>query len=248
MRTSIGVGIGCGLSGGGSPWTPKRLGSSLALWLRADKGVSFNGSNVAAWLDQSGNGRDFSQGTASRQPTWSATALGGQPAVVFDGANDIFSAATLSALTTSADTFIVMKCANDPATAGFGACWQIASPFGTEDYVPFYVGRQVYSGIFSTARKATVVVGSAGYFAAPRVFSVYSKNAEWKMLTDGVERFTTATNTFSSTGAIALGGDPEQNYPYHGSFAEVIIASPSLTAPQRAQVYAYLGKRYGIVV
>jgi hypothetical protein len=248
MRTSIGVGIGCGLSGGGAPWTPKRLGASLALWLRADKGVFLNGSNVAAWADQSGNGRDFSQGTASRQPTWSATALGGQPAVVFDGANDIFSAATLSALSTSADTFIVMKCANDPALTGFGACWQIASLPGTEDYVPFYLGRQIYCGIFSTARKATVVVGSAGYFAAPRIFSVYSKNGEWKMSTDGVERFATATNTFSSTGTIALGGDPEQSFPYHGSFAEVIIASPSLTAPQRAQVHTYLGKRYGIVV
>lgn len=247
MRSSIGLGFGCGMGAGGS-WTPKRLGSSLALWLRADKGVSLNGSSVTAWADLSGNGRDFSQGTASKQPTINATGLGGRPAVVFDGVNDIVSAAGLSALTTSADTFIVMQLANDPPTQGFGACWQIASTNNNEDYVPFYIGRTVYCGIFSTARKTVSPIGSAGYFASPRIFAVYSKAADWRLSTDGVERFATATNTFSSTGTIALGSDPEIAYPFHGRFAEVIIASPSLSDAQRVKVTKYLGARYGITV
>lgn len=45
-------------------WTPAQYGADLDLWLRADLGVTLS-SGVAAWADQSGNGRHFSQGTPS---------------------------------------------------------------------------------------------------------------------------------------------------------------------------------------
>lgn len=52
-------------------WSP--LSIAPALWLRADMGVTLNAGNVAAWADQSGNGRHFVQATAGEQPLYSAS-------------------------------------------------------------------------------------------------------------------------------------------------------------------------------
>src|SRR5262245_16371433 len=71
----------------GAPWRPVML-SGLKLWLRADMGITLNSGNVSAWADQSGSVQDFVQGTANKQPAWSATSMNGRPGITFDGSND----------------------------------------------------------------------------------------------------------------------------------------------------------------
>jgi hypothetical protein len=63
--------------------------SGLALWLKADAGVS--GSPVSQWSDQSGNGRYAIQGAGDSQPVLVAGALNGKPVVRFDGVNDFMT-------------------------------------------------------------------------------------------------------------------------------------------------------------
>lgn len=53
-------------------WTPKRYGADLDLWLRADLGVTLS-SGVAAWADQSGNARHFSQGSVPNRLSHSSS-------------------------------------------------------------------------------------------------------------------------------------------------------------------------------
>lgn len=80
-------------SGLGTPATI--LGASLLQWVRADMGITI-GTGVSAWADQSGNGRDYAQGTGAQQPSYNATGgPNGTPSVLFDGANDTLSAAGL---------------------------------------------------------------------------------------------------------------------------------------------------------
>jgi len=67
---------------------PGGLGNSnLVLWLNANNSSSItkNGSNqVATWADLSGNSYDFSQGTTSKKPVYSATAgPNSRPALTF---------------------------------------------------------------------------------------------------------------------------------------------------------------------
>ncbi len=58
------------------------------LWLRADLGLHFNGSNLSGWDDQSGQGNNVSQGTGSAQPAWAAnTGPNNRPGVTFNPAN-----------------------------------------------------------------------------------------------------------------------------------------------------------------
>lgn len=77
-------------SGFRASWTPASLGGALALWLDADDAstITLNGATVSQWRDKSGNGRHASQGVAASQPTYTASAFAGKPALTFDGADD----------------------------------------------------------------------------------------------------------------------------------------------------------------
>jgi len=63
--------------------------SGMHLWLRADAGVNAPGNRMTRWLDQSGNGRNASMVTASRQPFFAPGALNGLPAARFAGAQSM---------------------------------------------------------------------------------------------------------------------------------------------------------------
>lgn len=64
--------------------------SSLLYWLKADAGVTKDGSNqVSAWADQSSRSNNFSQANSGQQPLFVGAAIGGNnlPAIRFDGAD-----------------------------------------------------------------------------------------------------------------------------------------------------------------
>ena len=63
----------------------------MTYWLDASDLASLTkgGDNkVSQWSDRSGNSRHFAQATATLQPLYVPDALGGKPAVRFDGADD----------------------------------------------------------------------------------------------------------------------------------------------------------------
>jgi serine/threonine protein kinase len=64
---------------------------SLAMWYRADVGLTLQGKKVSRWEDQSGNGRSALQDAANNQPTWVAGAVNNLPAVRFDGGTSFMS-------------------------------------------------------------------------------------------------------------------------------------------------------------
>lgn len=67
---------------------PAGVGTSATnvLWLKADVGTSTstNGSPVASWNDQSGNGIVLNQSTAAQQPQFVSSLMNGLPALEFD--------------------------------------------------------------------------------------------------------------------------------------------------------------------
>lgn len=78
-----------------SPSSKKKFGpkslSGLVIWLRADLGITLNSGNVSSWADQSGNGNNLTQGTASQQPLFVASGSKGKPYVKSDGVNDVLA-------------------------------------------------------------------------------------------------------------------------------------------------------------
>ena len=77
----------------GAQTGPGGVGNSAnnALWLDATLLTGFsNGDAVATWPDVSGNGFVATATIASREPSYSATGLGGRAGVVFNRNNDDF--------------------------------------------------------------------------------------------------------------------------------------------------------------
>lgn len=77
--------------------------SNLALWLRADLGVTEVAGRVSVWADQSGNGRDATQGTAANRPEKVTNVLNGQPIIRFESDPSILAFNLLS--TSAFNTF-----------------------------------------------------------------------------------------------------------------------------------------------
>jgi hypothetical protein len=79
-------------------WTPRRLGSSLLGWWRADMGITLVSGVVSAWADQSGNGNHLTQTTAAHRPSYTASHAdwNGRPAVSLDGVDDHLRSAAVS--------------------------------------------------------------------------------------------------------------------------------------------------------
>ena len=62
--------------------------SNLELWLKADAISGLNdGDGVTTWNDQSGNSRNFTQGTAANKPSYKTSILNGYPVVRFNGSS-----------------------------------------------------------------------------------------------------------------------------------------------------------------
>lgn len=57
--------------------------SGLQMWYKADSLGLSDGASVSSWLDQSGNGRDLSQGVAITQPVFKSTGLNSLNSVRF---------------------------------------------------------------------------------------------------------------------------------------------------------------------
>src|SRR5216683_2644309 len=88
----LGASLSLLAAGAGAQTLPS---SGLQLWLKADAGVTLNGSTVSQWADQSGSGYNASQATTSKQPLLVSSVLNGKSVVRFDGAAD-FLDTTLS--------------------------------------------------------------------------------------------------------------------------------------------------------
>ena len=56
------------------------------LWLDADdkEAIVESSGAVSSWLDKSGNGNHASQGTGTKQPTYSANGMNGRGIITFD--------------------------------------------------------------------------------------------------------------------------------------------------------------------
>ncbi len=85
---------------------PRSLGS-LALWLDAS-----DAPPTGTWADKSENSRNAVQLATNNQPTLTANALGGKPALYFDGINDSLSLAFIPISTWTAFAAV------SPNTAG----------------------------------------------------------------------------------------------------------------------------------
>ncbi len=115
---------------GGAQKAPNEV-SGLQGWWKADAGVYSDAGSTPAndndtvqqWNDQSGNGRHFSQATATNRPTYRTAIVNGKPVIRFDGVDNFMAtAATMTNfMTSTAGTIFVVAYVQAITTNGAAA-------------------------------------------------------------------------------------------------------------------------------
>ena len=249
-------------------FSPANL-SSLALWLKADSGVSLSSGSVTQWNDESGNNYNATA-SGSAAPTVNSVVplLNHLPAVKFNGTTNNMVGPTISGLDqSSVSVFIVAKAdGGQPANAD-----AVAGIFTIAD---FDCGLWIERGGGGFGAFNAVDCGTPGNFNNGNIFgdanSMPPGVASPFHIYGFMKNYNVAayidTNTFiagsigtkpNTIGGFAngnynlghmIGTDPYNNnssYGYlNGEIAEVIVYKTYLNYQQKAQVEQYLFSKY----
>ena len=206
------------------PFTPSDL-AGLDLWLSADAGVTTAGGSVSQWDDQSLNGRDATQATPGSQPLHVLGALGGLPAVQFDGTDDkLFTATNTSPQT----IFIVNRVATGAKTFA-GIIGTNGADRGMRRY-PDDRWRHPGDG-----NDFTNPAGSEFFIDGNRT-SVVPQNT-WHIV---------AAKRGSGTESYDVFGGYYGGREFAGDIAEVIVYDRALNTADRNRIGYYLEQKYGL--
>lgn len=235
--------------------------SNLELWLDAYQisGLA-DGAQISTWLDSSGNGRDATGlvGTYPTKPKYRAS-LGpnSQPTVEMSAATDTtgpwFSLPNFLTGFTAGDIFAVVKINGDPPNTLAARCAPPYGDFGSagDEYFPNHTLGGATAGVIfdafgSTVRKQTVNPTPA--LTSWRLYESRSASGAWSNHLDGVQLFSTATNTVGWSTTPFIGHSTTNNKHLNGFISEIILYSRILndTTERKAVIHAYLNTKYGL--
>lgn len=207
--------------------TPDQV-TGLAFWLKADAGVTQVNGVVSAWADQSGyNNNNAVQATESAKPVLVSSAIGGKPAIRFDGVDDKFTFSQVMAQT----FFVVYKDGGTTSDYADILGHSTAGVFG---------GDTVASGklISSLYAYPEVVNGTAfqdGTSIAPTSLLVSTNYHAYAFLATG-----------SVPINMLMNNQNQANRYRKGDIAEVIAYTGLIGTADRVAIENYLGNKYSL--
>lgn len=227
------------------------------LWLRADAGVTESAGKVTNWADQSGNGLNAAQGTASEQPNFTASnsLLNNRPSINYvpDGVNAIRLVVPDNDLLDDGSGFSFFVAFYNNSTTGTVGLLNKRNGNNNQQSYRFYRdGTNLISNVGNSSN--TVTLGGAnvaghilsavydGSLAGNKYFAFRNSNAN-----SGSSNGNDLTSLPNTTSSLHIGnfnaGDARA---LNGDIAEVIIYKAALTAPERIVVENYLSQKYNI--
>ena len=157
----------------------RHAGAELVLDARRISGLNHNDS-ISTWRDVSGKGRDATQGTGTKQPTYKTNQLNGQPICDFDGGDGLATASysfpvvqTSTVLFKTSTNCIVYE--RGASLSAVGATY-----------------------LYTTTSSATGV-NSSGGISAKNLSANWGSDSTWKLATESYNG-THETNTLSISG------------------------------------------------
>lgn len=240
----------------------------LVLWLDADgaRVTKDTDDRVSAWSDITCAGNnttsdDVAQADPARRPLWVKEAIGGRPALEFNGGDFLNNTASSLVAAGSARTVFLVGRLEDRSTGAtvfaFRRSTSAEKPlFG----VNLYAGGDppsmflVYTDGSQGDRNTPIAEPGVALEALRRPFISTHRSAgsERTIAVDlnGVPLKISNTATVSAEGGLdgfTVGGS--ENLPdsgWHGLIAEVLVYDRELNAAERKQVGSYLAEKYGI--
>jgi hypothetical protein len=222
----------------------------LAVWLRADAGVTATDGAVSAWADQSGNGYVAGQATETKRPLLVASGLGGKAALRFDGGDSldigpvrgqVYYVAvvfTNRVEVTTATAQTLLNFMSHAEGGGRGLDLGSAQDIFTDETV----------GIYNQALR-TEPLPAAGHrltLAQPRHAVAHALSI------DGTEKAVTVQNANKVVTPVMdsfrIGSRDGSSRFFDGTISEIIIYNRPLSAQEKAAVNAYLQAKYFTVI
>ena len=204
-------------------------GGALATWVGAG-----NDGFVTTWYDQSGNGYNLTQATAASQPTFSAGAVNGLPAITFsagdliDTAAAVVNGATLRTIfaVCSGGTSATNRIANLGDASGSGTQYAITGELA----VRVGNGSRVFGASLSATHALVTVAATTGDVSGTEL----RVNGSAESVTS------TSARTLNTQDGLSVGES------LGGDVAELVIYDSDLSAPVRNDVEANLMSSYAL--
>lgn len=199
--------------------------TNLVLWLKADSGVTYDGSNyVSSWADQSGQGHDATQSTDGLKPLYVASAVNTLPGIRFDGSNDYLTVAGSFSI---AQVYVVFK----SMTTNFN---NYGSVLGGSNGRPFaFESGQKY---FHFSPYPTAVWKNGSSLSSPFNLSTLTNYMYLTLNPNGP----------STSRTFYIGMLDTLSYYSNVEIAEILGYSSENSTETRQSVEAYLASKYGL--
>lgn len=233
-----------------SPWTPAQL--TTALWLdAADTGtITLNGSTVSQWADKSGNSRNFSQATASNQPTYNATGLNSKPTLTADTTK--FLVANATGFSGGPSLWVIVVATMNSATQSYGRLVAFSAP-PLDDFnaVPTNVAilRNNIANSVAAYRNSSQLSQAAVSLSTPSILESIYDSVNHTMYINGTAGTPVAsTGNFTATPRIALFTYllAPNTAGWSGNCSEVIIGDSAISTDNRQKLEGYLAWKWGL--
>ncbi len=226
--------------------------TGLGLWLKADTGITLNGSLVSKWADQSGNGVNAVQTSSGSQPKFVQSVVNGKPALQFDGVSDQMSFPMPVNGLTGMTVFLISSNTTSKDGGAYGCNNSVLSWIETADWGTMYFGpfQNVVKYQFATGQANNLPkYNRPASIGAAYTMTTALKNGTAEALYVGGQLVLSQTGKLAAiaktqnTGNLALGYSGTH---FPGSIAEVLVYKRALTNTERQQVEQYLKTKYGL--
>lgn len=240
------VGISLGIAGrnsvgGFSPLDP----GGLVLWLRADAGVTVDGSNnVSTWTDQSGNGKDATQASASLRPAYQTNQQNGLPMIRCDGVDDIMEG-TNPLTTTGNFSFFAVARKNSGYTSTNESTY---CSLGLNSWYGLSLYTTAFNPGFLAYPSAWVSEGSAVGDNTTHYQTLIRSSTTQTYRRNGANTLTSTASANTPSANYQIGRHTDITFFRRAkdSIGEILVYNKALSTTERDQVETYLKNKWGL--
>ncbi|MBI2280237.1 MAG: T9SS type A sorting domain-containing protein [Bacteroidetes bacterium] len=219
--------------------------SNNVIWLNGDIYTLATSPYISSWPDQSGNGNDFSQATATKQPR--TVGYAGFKALRFDG-GDYITNAGISALNTNTNTHYIVYSGFRPDHVGF--LFNASFTENSQYLTAYRSNGNIRSWVLNsslgivdniTTNSSTFQIISSVWDGVGQTFDSY-KDGTSIGSKSGANGNPTG-NYFNIIGASANG-----SYRFDGDMSELIVYNTAINSAQRTIVDNYLSSKFATTI
>jgi PKD repeat protein len=222
--------------------------SNTTLWLRGDAGVTTVSGAVSQWNDQSGNGYNATQTTATTRPLISnSVQFNNLPVIRFDGTDDVLVGTTISNFQNDNMTMFVLNSGNSQSgnMAGLFTVGTISNGLFLTRSISTTQAFRVWTNNIAQLTSLTNSAPTSGYL--PKIVTMSREvGVQGKLSVNGSQQAITTNAPFLApftNAAYQIGRAPGYS-TLNGEIAEVIVYNRILTAVEQIQVQKYLMDKY----